>query len=157
MTQTKPNGSIYPLSAFWVALVINAIWINASEVLRYFAFIMPMLRETFPEIEGVAPMILSVFALWGVWDTILLVSVTGFVWLFLERFGVGIRQAVLGASLVWLAIFGILWIGMFNMNMATLEMLAIALPLSWIELVIAGLVVCFSMRRAARVHVNQSL
>jgi len=147
MNESVSPSSLYPVRAFWVALLINAVWINASEVFRYFALIMPLLRQTYPEIENVAPMSFSVFAMWAIWDTILLLAVTGFVWLFLERFGATVRNALLGATLVWLAIFGILWLGLFNMNMATVTILAIALPLSWIELTIAGLVVYSMMTR----------
>ena len=147
MNESVSPSSLYPVRAFWVALLINAVWINASEVFRYFALIMPLLRQTSPEIENVAPMSFSVFAMWAIWDTILLLAVTGFVWLFLERFGATVRNALLGATLVWLAIFGILWLGLFNMNMATVTILAIALPLSWIELTIAGLVVYSMMTR----------
>lgn len=149
---TEPNLALNPLNSrsFWIILLINALWINVSEVFRYFAFVMPMLRRSFPEIENIAPMDFAVFALWGLWDTILVVAVTGFVWIFLERFGRSLQNTVIAGTLVWLGIFGILWIGMFNMNLATLEILAVALPLSWLELVIAGLIVHYGMVRFAR-------
>ena len=34
--------------AFWLTLLCNGVWINASEVFRYFAFVMPMMRDAFP-------------------------------------------------------------------------------------------------------------
>ena len=49
-----------------MALIVNFIWINASEVFRYFAFVMPMMREAFPMVPNVAPMNLPVFMIWGV-------------------------------------------------------------------------------------------
>ena len=128
-------------------LVILAIWINASEVFRYFVFVMPMMRDALPGVADVAPMNLPVFMIWGVWDTILLLAVAGFVWLFLERFGNGLGQALLAGTLIWLAIFGILWLGLYNMNLATPAILAIALPLSWLELVIAALIIRWGMQR----------
>ncbi len=121
-------------------LLIIALWINASEVFRYFIFIMPMMREAFSSVADVAPMSLPVFLIWGIWDTILLIAVTGFVWLYLERFGWTRSNALLAGSLVWGAIFGILWLGLYNMNLATPAILAIALSLSWLELVIAALI-----------------
>lgn len=132
--------------AFWLTLLINAIWINASEIFRYFVFVMPMLRDSFPQIENVAPMDLIIFARWAVWDTILLFAVTGFFWIALEGFGRSVRNALIAASAVWLAIFGILWLGMLNMNLATPEIAAIALALSWVELAVAGLIVRYGMR-----------
>jgi len=56
---------------------------------------------------------------------------------------------VIAGTFVWLGIFGILWLGLLDMNLATLEILAIALPLSWLELVVAGLIVQFGMARFA--------
>jgi len=131
---------------FWLTALVNAVWINASEVFRYFVFVMPMMREAFPQVEGIAPMNLPVFAIWGAWDAILVLVVTGFVFLFLDRFGNGLLQAITAGSLIWTAIFVILWLGLFNMNIATGAILAIALPLSWLEMVVAALIVNWGMR-----------
>lgn len=136
------------LRAFWLTVLFNAIWINASEIFRYFVFVMPMLRESFPGIEDVAPMDLVIFARWAVWDTILLFAVTGLIWIALDGFGRSIRNTLIAATAVWLAIFGILWLGMLNMNLATPEIAAIALMLSWVELAVAGLIVHYGMRSA---------
>ena len=130
-----------------ITLLVNGVWINASEIFRYFLFVMPMMRETFPQISDVAPMTLPVFLIWGIWDTVLLFAVTGFVWLYLERFGASFSNAVLAGTLVWLSIFGIFWLGLYNMNLATLSILSIALPLSWLELAIAALIVNWGMQR----------
>lgn len=133
-----------------MTMLINAIWINASEVFRYFVFVMPMMRDAFPQVENVAPMSWPIFAVWGVWDTVLLFAVTGFVWLFLERFGNGLRQAITAGSLIWAAVFVILWLGMLNMNMTTVAVLAVALPLSWLEMVVAAMIVNWGMWYFAR-------
>ncbi len=134
---------------FWLALLLNAVWINASEIFRYFVFVMPMLRKTLASIDNVAPMNAQVFLLWGIWDALLVVAVTGFVWLFLDRYETSNPAALLAGTLAWLGIFGILWLGMYNMNLATPAVLAIALPLSWIEIVVAAFIVRFVMRRHA--------
>ncbi len=146
MTQSTYLLSTFPSRAFWLTALVNAVWINASEVFRYFVFVMPMMREAFPQVEGIAPMNLPVFAIWGAWDAILVLAVTGFVFLFLDRFGNGLLQAIVAGSLIWTAIFVILWLGLFNMNMATGAILVIALPLSWLEMVVAALIVNWGMR-----------
>ena len=146
MTQSTYLLSTFPSRGFWLTALVNAVWINASEVFRYFVFVMPMMREAFPQVEGIAPMNLPVFAIWGAWDAILVLAVTGFVFLFLERFGNGLLQAIMAGSLIWTAIFVILWLGLFNMNIATGAILAIALPLSWLEMVVAALIVNWGMR-----------
>jgi hypothetical protein len=131
---------------FVKALVVNTVWINLSEVFRYFAFVMPMMRSSLSAVHNVAPMDVQVFAIWGVWDTILVFAVTGFVWLFLERFGYGRRNALIAGVLFWIAVFVILWLGLFNMNLATPRILAAALPLALVEIVIAAIFIDWIMR-----------
>ena len=127
--------------SFWIVFLLLAVWINASEVFRYFVFILPMIRETLQVVPNVAPINIPIFISWMIWDTVLIVSVLGFVWMFLDRFGDGWQNGILAGTLVWAAIFGLLWLGLFNMNLATSSILAIALPLSWLELAVAALMV----------------
>ncbi len=126
---------------FWLALLVNTVWINVSEVFRYFVFVMPMMRDALPTLENVAPMSWTIFLIWGVWDTILIFCVTGFFWIYLERFGCSMMSAIAGASFAWLGIFVILWLGLYNMNLTNLSVVGVALLLSWIELVVAALIV----------------
>lgn len=126
---------------FVMALIVNFVWINASEVFRYFAFVMPMMREAFPGLSDVAPMNLPVFLVWGVWDTIVVIAATVLPWMAQKVFGASpLRAAVYGTG-VWLAIFVTLWLGLYNMNLASLAVLAVALPLAWLEMVVASVVV----------------
>lgn len=141
----------FPLRAFLLAILINTLWINASEVFRYFVFVMPMIRDTLAVVPDVAPISIGIFAQWGIWDTILVFASTGFTWLYLERFGSSIKQAVFAATLIWLAVFVIFWLAMYNMNLATPAILAIAWPLSWLEMLIAALIVRWVMQRHQQV------
>lgn len=63
------------------------IWINLSEILRYFTFVMPMTRHTLHMVPNVAPMNLAVFLVWGLWDTLLTLTVVWIYWLHPARFG----------------------------------------------------------------------
>jgi len=144
------SAIVGPIRAVWgkgfvPTLLVTAIWINVSEVFRYFAFVMPMMRKSLPMVENVAPMSLGIFAMWGVWDTVLLFAVTGFVWLFLDRVGRSARSSFVAGTYVWLAIFVILWLGLYNMNLATLSIVLVALGLSWVEMIVAALVVNWGM------------
>ena len=126
---------------FTMALFVNFIWINASEVFRYFAFVMPMMREAFPMVPDVAPMNLPVFMIWGAWDTILVLTATLLPWMAMKVFGTSALRAVSYGTGVWMSVFVILWLGLYNMNMATAGVLAIALAMAWAEMVIAALIV----------------
>ena len=123
------------------ALIANFIWINLSEVFRYFALVMPMMREALPTVPNVAPMNLSVFMVWGVWDTILVLAATLIPWLSLQVLGGTVKAAVLAGTGVWLTVFGIFWLGTFNMNLATSAIVLTALPLAWLEMIVAALIV----------------
>jgi len=131
--------------SFLKAYIFNTIWMNASEVFRYFVFVMPMMRKTLPSVENVVPMDAGVFAVWGVWDTILVTMVTLFIWLFLERFGYSLRNATVGGMLCWMSIFVIFWLGLYNMNLAAPIVLTAALPLALLELLIAAYIVNWTM------------
>lgn len=138
----------FPRKPLLTALLINLVWINASEIVRYFVWVMPMMREGLPGIPDAAPMSLPVFMVWGVWDTILLAGTTGFAWLYMDRFGASIKDAIAAGTCFWLMVFGLLWLGAYNMNTAPGAVLAVALPLAWLEQVVAALIVRWCLLRA---------
>lgn len=128
-----------PMRAFVLTFVIVSLWINASEIFRYFVFVMPMTRQTLAMVPDVAPMNLPVFLVWGLWDTLLVVMSVLLTWLYARVFGASFRSAVIAGTLAWLFFFVLFWIAMLNMNLATPATAAIALPLAWIELVVASI------------------
>ena len=105
------------------------------------------MRNAFPQLPDIVPMNLPVFMSWGVWDTLLVFAVTGFSWMYFDRFGGGTKNAIQAGTLVWLAIFGVLWLGLLNMNLATPRVLLTALPLAWFEMIVAALIVDLCRRR----------
>ena len=120
------------------ALVMTYIWLNLSEIFRYFIFVMPMTRVAMPQIADVAPMSLPVFLIWGAWDTLLFVCVSTIAWLYMERFGGGWHSILLIGTLLWGAIFCIFWLATWNMNMTAARVPLAALPLAWLEMVVAA-------------------
>ncbi|RJF86385.1 hypothetical protein D3874_04550 [Oleomonas cavernae] len=135
LATTRPP---FPLRAFVLTCLVVSIWVNASEIFRYFAFVMPMTRETLAMVPGVAPMDLTVFLAWGLWDTLLVAMTVAIYWLAAERFGEGWGIVVLAGTLSWLFFFALFWLAMLNMNLADTSTLAIALPWAWLELVVAS-------------------
>lgn len=141
----QPN---YPAEgSFKLALLLNFFWINVSEVARYFLVVRPQLHAAFPERPEIAQMDWVIFSIWGVWDLILILAATGFFWIWLERFGASIRQVILAASAFTVTVFGLLWLGVANMGLAPYSMIAVALPLAWLEQVIACGIVAWAMKR----------
>lgn len=133
--------------AFKTAFLINFVWINVSEVARYFLIVRPMLHEALVGQDGIAPMNLGIFALWGIWDLVLIAAATGFYWLWLERFGDSARQILLASAAFTLTIFGLIWLGIANMGLAPYTMIAAALPLAWVEQAIACWLVVWARSR----------
>lgn len=132
---------------FLPALLANFIWINLSEIARYFWVVRPMLHEAFPGQTHIAAMDWSIFALWGIWDMVLIFGATGFFWLWLEKFGSQWQQIVLASLGFTLTIFGLIWLGIANMGLAPYSLLFVALPLAWIEQLIACYIVAFFQQR----------
>jgi len=132
---------------FVTALLINFLWINFSEVVRYFAFVMPMMRDAFSMVPDAAPMNLPVFMIWGVWDTILVFAATAICWMIQDRFGRKPITVILSGTFVWATIFVILWLGLWNMNLAPINVVLVALPLAWLETVIAAFIVRWARDR----------
>lgn len=54
--------STFNTRQFAVVVLIVSIWVNVSEVFRYFIIVVPETRDFLSVVPGVAPMNLSVFA-----------------------------------------------------------------------------------------------
>jgi hypothetical protein len=132
--------SVFNIRQFVIVTLITSLWIHVSEVFRYFVFVMPTLRRTLSNVEGVAPMNWGVFAIWGFWDTLLTGLVVLMFWLFAQRYGNTTRSVIVSGTISWLFFFVLFWIGMVNMGLAEWSLLALALALSWLELVVASFI-----------------
>ena len=130
----------FNLKKFILTTLVVSIWINLSEVFRYFAIVMPKTREYLSIVSGVAPMDWGVFAIWGVWDTILTALVVFVYWLVAQRFGNNLRSVVLAGTTSWMFFFLLFWVGMVNMALSSVSLVAIALPLAWLEMVVASFI-----------------
>ena len=133
--------------AFWTALGLNFVWINISEVARYFGLIKPMLHDAFPDAAHIAAISPGIFASWMIWDTILVLAATGFYWMFARQFGGTVRGVFLSAASFTLTVFGLLWIGLVNMGFVSTGFIWAALPLALIEQIIAAYIVYWAINR----------
>jgi hypothetical protein len=130
-----------PRSTLWKTFFVATLWINASEVFRYFVVVMPAMRRDLAVLPGVAPMSWPVFSIWGIWDTVLTVALMGASWLFYQvrsEEESAFRIAFKGGTALWVAFFVLFWLGMVNMNLARPSLALAALPLAWIEMVVAA-------------------
>ena len=119
---------------------IASLWIQASEVFRYFIFVIPSIREFLSATPSVAPMNVRVFTIWGLWDTLLTVLNVFIFWLYAQQFGNSISSAIVAGTISWTFFFVLFWVAMVNMALSSPSLLLITLPLSWVEMVVASLI-----------------
>lgn len=130
----------FNFKSFLIIVLITSIWVNASEVFRYFIFVMPRVKEYWNGLETVADMNWTIFSIWGIWDTILTAMTVFLFWLYAQRFGNNNRSILISATITWIFFFVLYWVGAANMGYTDWSILWITLPLSLIELVIANFI-----------------
>ncbi len=138
-----------PVRALILSGLFATLWINASEVFRYFVFVMPMVREDLAMVPNVAPMNWGIFAIWGAWDTLLTIMVVVMTWLVSERFGPTLKSALWAGFASWCFLFVLFWIAQFNMNLASPAIVLTALPLALLEMLVASVIVMWGLKRFA--------
>ena len=139
----RPNG-------FAMALMINFLWINASEVWRYFVIVRPDLLAAFADRPGIAPVTPLIALSWAAWDCILILAAVGYYSMHLRARGENAGQALLAATAFTVTVFGLLWLALINMGLATTQMAAKALPLAFAEQAVAALLTLWARKWAAR-------
>jgi len=128
----------FRLKNFIIITLLTSIWINISEVFRYFVLVMPHVKSFFDNKQGVADMNLGIFAIWGFWDTILTSILVFIFWLYSIVFGSSNRSVLISGTIVWLAVFVIFWVATANMGLSEWKILWVTMPLSWFEMIIGA-------------------
>jgi hypothetical protein len=121
---------------FIVITLLTSIWIHISEVFRYFVLVMPRVKLFFGNKQGVAAMDMGIFAIWGLWDTLLTGILVFVFYLYSSVFGTSNRSILISGTIVWLGVFVIFWIATANMGLSEWKILWITLPLSFLEMVV---------------------
>lgn len=144
---TDNPHSRFPSRTFWLTAAVASIWVNTSEIIRYFAVVKPIISQDLAIVPGIAPINLPIFLSWMVWDTILIAVGVTITWICLERFGRRLSVALWASVMVWASVFVLLWLGSFNMGVASTRLVVIALPLALFEQLVTGVIVWWGMRR----------
>lgn len=139
----------FNLKQFVIITLITSVWINLSEVFRYFVLVMPRVKSFFDDKLGVAEMDLGIFSIWGLWDTLLTAVLVFFFWLFAKSFGNNRKSIFISGTIVWLAVFVVFWVATANMGLSEWRVLLITLPLSWIEMIVGAWIVSALYKRKA--------
>ena len=132
----------YPsLKRFVVDVLLTSIWINVSEVFRYFVIVRPETQAALGAIPNVADMNWGIFAIWGGWYTVLTVFVVVIAWLWLRVTPTDSqrKRAIASGSIAWL-LFLLFWVAQANMGLARWAFVPIPLALSWVEMVVGSFI-----------------
>ena len=100
----------FNLKSFAIIVLITSIWVNASEVFRYFVLVMPRVKKYWNGLETVADTSWTIFGIWGIWDTILTAMTVFLFWLYSQRFGNNNRSILISAILGWIFFFVLYWV-----------------------------------------------
>lgn len=120
---------------------LTSIWVNASEVFRYFVLVRPEMHEYLSTVPNVANMNFAIFAIWGLWDTLLTALYVFLFWLCANVFGNNVKSILISGVMSWCFFFLLFWVGMANMNLSNWGYLLIVLPLALIETLIAAYII----------------
>ena len=126
---------------FIVITFLTSIWVNASEVFRYFVLVRPEMHEYLSTVPNVANMNFAIFAIWGLWDTLLTALYVFLFWLCANVFGNNVKSILISGVMSWCFFFLLFWVGMANMNLSNWGYLLIVLPLALIETLIAAYII----------------
>ncbi|WP_350290692.1 hypothetical protein [uncultured Croceitalea sp.] len=128
----------FKLKQFFIITLITSIWINLSEVFRYFVLVIPRVKSFFNDKNGIAEMDWVIFTIWGFWDTLLTAVLVFIFWLYSNTFGHNFKSVFASGTLVWLAVFVIFWVATSNMGLSSWSILWITLSLSWLEMIVGA-------------------
>lgn len=126
---------------FLVTILIVSIWINASEVFRYFVLVIPKVKDYWNNLESIADMNWIIFSIWGLWDTLLTTFIVFISWLCFQVFD-KIKSIAIASLLGWM-LFVLFWIAAANMGFSSWSLLWITLPLGLFEMIIATYICYF--------------
>jgi hypothetical protein len=125
---------------FIIITLLVSIWVNTSEVFRYFIIVRPDMHENLATIPQVADMNITIFLIWGVWDTLLTGLIVFLFWLCSQVFGNNLKSIVISSAVSWCFFFLLFWVGLANMNLSSWSFIIIVLPLALLETSVASFI-----------------
>lgn len=128
----------FDIKDFIIITLIVSIWVNISEVFRYFVFVRPEMHDYLSVVSNVADMNIGIFLIWGVWDTLLTALYVFLFWLCANVFGNNTKSILISGIMSFCFFFLLFWIGLANMNLSSWGYLFIVLPLALVETLIAA-------------------
>jgi hypothetical protein len=135
--ETAIQKNVLTVKKFILISLLVSVWVNASEVFRYFVIVRPQMKSYLSMVPDVSDMNLKIFSIWGLWDTILTMLVVFLYYLYAEKYGRKTTSILKAGTICWAFFFLLFWVGMPNMGLANWSFVIIPLSLAWIETIVA--------------------
>lgn len=127
------------LKDFIVITLITSLWVNTSELVRYFGYVRPKMQEYFSNIPQMGTIWdVQILAVWGFWDTLLTVLYVFLFWLCAQVFGNNGKAIVISGVMSWAFFFVLYWLATANMFLANWSNLLVVLPMALVETLVAS-------------------
>lgn len=124
---------------FIIITLITSIWVNFSELLRYFVYVKPEVQSFLAAIPNVATINdLPTVLIWGFFDTLLTGLFVFQFWLCAKAFGNNLKAILCSGFTSWSFFFVLFWVGSANMGLARWGSLLVILPLTLVETLVAA-------------------
>jgi len=130
----------FTIKKFIFISLLTSIWVNVSEIFRYFVIVRPKLQHYLSMVPNIASIDLKIFSIWGIWDTLLTMLNVFMYYLLAERYGREKSSILYAGTLSWAFFFLLFWIGMPNMSLVNWSFVWLPLTLAWIEMIIASFI-----------------
>lgn len=111
-----------------LAITITTLWISISEFVRNQYWLLPIWEEHYKNMGLIFPTNPINGAIWGIWATLFSI----FIFVLSKKFS--LIQTTL---LCWLSGFIFMWLVIGNMGVLPVKLLLYAIPLSFIEVLVA--------------------
>lgn len=131
----------FVLKEFVLISLITSIWVNVSELVRYFGYVRPKMQEFFSYIPEMGKIWdIQILAVWGFWDTLLTCLYVFLFWLCAKVFGNNLKSIVISGVMSWAFIFVLYWVATANMLLAAWSNLLVVLPMALFETLVASFI-----------------
>lgn len=124
---------------FTLITLITSIWVNISELVRYFGYVRPKMQDFFPYIPEMGKIWdIQILAVWGIWDTLITALYVFLFWLCAQVFGNNKKSIIISGVMSWAFFFVLYWVASANMFLAEWSNLLVVLPMALLETLVAS-------------------
>ena len=129
----------FKIKDFIIITLLTSIWVNVSELIRYFGYVRPQMQDylsTIPNMGAIWD--IQIIAVWGFWDTLLTALYVFLFWLCAQVFGNNSKSILISGFMSWCFFFVLFWVGSANMYLASWNNLPVVLPMALLETLVAS-------------------